>query len=265
MPESREPDRVAPPVLTARDVHVSLNGRPILHGVGIDVSPSEVVALMGGNGSGKSTLVRALVGAVPLAEGSVTLFDAPATASARARVGYVPQRMSAAGGVAATVDEVVRSGLLGHRRLRGPRDARARAKEALAVLGIEDLLWRDVSRLSGGQQQRVLVARALVRRPDLLILDEPMAGVDLQSQVAFAHALGHLKESGVAVIIVLHELGALARHIDRSVVLEGGRVIHEGAPPEDLGVHAIPGHDHEHAHADPPPPARGDIVLEGPA
>jgi len=265
VPESREPHHVPPPVLTARDVHVSLNGTRILHGVGIGVSPGEVVALMGGNGSGKSTFVRALVGAIPLAGGSVTLFDTPATASARSRVGYVPQRMSAAGGVAATVDEVVRSGLLGYRRLRGPRDARNRARQALSLLGIEDLLGRDVSRLSGGQQQRVLVARALVRQPDILILDEPMAGVDLQSQVAFAHALGHLKENGVAVIIVLHELGALTRHIDRAVVLEGGRVTREGAPPEDLGVHAIPGHDHEHAHADPPPPSRGGIVLEGPA
>lgn len=220
---------------------------------------------MGGNGSGKSTLVRALVGAVPTAAGSVTLFDAPATAAARARVGYVPQRMSATGGVAATVDEVVRSGLLGHRRLRAPRDARARARKSLSLLGIEDLLGRDVSRLSGGQQQRVLIARALVRQPDVLILDEPMAGVDLQSQVAFAHALGHLKEDGVAVIIVLHELGALARHIDRAVVLDMGRVVYEGSPPEDLGVHAVPGHEHEHAHEDPVPPTRGNIGLEGPA
>lgn len=265
MPDSPAPRGVRRPSLAARDVHVSLNGAPILRGVGIDVSPGEIVALMGGNGSGKSTFVRALVGAVPTVAGSVMLFDAPATAAARSRVGYVPQRMSAAGGVAATVDEVVRSGLLGHRRLRGPRDARARARKSLALLGIEDLLGRDVSRLSGGQQQRVLIARALVREPDVLILDEPMAGVDLQSQVAFAHALGHLKENGAAVIIVLHELGALARHIDRAVVLDMGRVTHEGSPPEDLGVHAIPGHEHEHAHEDPVPPARGDIGLEGPA
>ncbi len=265
MLESPGPHHVPQPVLSARNVHVSLNGTPILHGVDIDVSPGEVVALMGGNGSGKSTFVRALVGAVPIAGGSVTLFEAPATASARSRVGYVPQRMSAAGGVAATVDEVVRSGLLGHRRLHGPRDARSRARQSLALLGIEDLLGRDVSRLSGGQQQRVLIARALVRQPQVLILDEPMAGVDLHSQVAFAHALGHLKDDGVAVIIVLHELGALARHIDRSVVLEGGRVTHAGAPPKDMGVHAVPGHDHEHAHEDPAPPTRSGIVWEGPA
>ncbi len=252
-------------VLVARDVHVSLNGTPILHGVGIDVSPGEVVALMGGNGSGKSTLVRALVGAIPLAGGSVALFGAPATGSARSRVGYVPQRMSVGGGIAATVDEVVRSGLLGHHRLRAPRDARSRAAQALAQLDIQDLIGRDVSRLSGGQQQRVLIARALVRRPDILLLDEPMAGVDLQSQVAFAHALSHLKEDGVAIIIVLHELGALTRHIDRSVVLEGGRVTHEGAPPQDLGIHALPGHDHEHAHADPQPPTSGGVALDGPA
>lgn len=263
--DSPVPLDAPPPVLRAHNVHVSLNGSPILHAVGIEVSPGEVVALMGGNGSGKSTFVRVLVGAVALASGSVTLFGEPATASARSRVGYVPQRMSAAGGVAATVEEVVQSGLLGHRRLRGPRDARSRTRSALAQLGIEDLVGRDVTHLSGGQQQRVLIARALVRQPEILILDEPLAGVDLQSQVAFSHALGRLKENGVAVIVVLHELGALARHIDRSVVLDGGRVTYEGAPPHDLGFHALPGHDHEHAHEDPPSPPRGGIVLEGPA
>ncbi|MDN4478485.1 ATP-binding cassette domain-containing protein [Demequina sp. SYSU T00039] len=266
---------VPPSLVEARDVRVSLQGTEILHGVSLRASAGEVVALMGGNGSGKSTFVRGIVGAVPIASGAIDLFGSPAAPLTRARLGYVPQRITAAGGVSATAIEVVTSGLLGARetagrtgsRLRGlvpPHDARARARAALASMGVEDLAKRDVSRLSGGQQQRVLIARALVREPRLLILDEPMAGVDLQSQVAFAHTLGHLKEDGVGILVVLHELGALARHIDRAVVLEQGCVTYDGVPPKDLGVHALPGHDHEHPHTDPPVREGGSLGLEGP-
>ena len=255
-------------------MRVALQGTEILHGVSLSAVPGEVVALLGGNGSGKSTFVRSIVGAVPFTGGSISLFGAPASAETRASLGYVPQRVSAGGGVAATAAEVVTSGLLGSRGSRGvaarfagllrPRDAATRARDALDDVGIADLETRDVSRLSGGQQQRVLIARALVRRPRLLILDEPMAGVDLQSQVQFSHTLGHLKEDGVGIIVVLHELGALARHIDRAVVLEGGCVTFDGDPPKDLGVHALPGHDHEHPHQDPPPSGGATLGLEAP-
>jgi len=248
----------------ARDVRVSLQGTEILHGVSLSAAPGEVVAIMGGNGSGKSTFVRAIVGAIPHDQGMISIFGKDATPDARRLIGYVPQRVSAAGGVTATAHEVVASGMLGYRTLRPPRGTAERVKEALDSLSVGDLARRDVSRLSGGQQQRILIARALVRKPELLILDEPMAGVDLQSQVALAHALGHLKEDGVSIVIVLHELGALTRLIDRAVVLEHGCVTHVGEPPHDLGVHALPGHDHEHAHEDPAQSTRGTLGLEGP-
>lgn len=250
MSDSPNRSRAAGAVLDARDVCVVLHGTEILHHVSLQAHPGEVVALMGGNGSGKSTFVRALVGAHAITHGSVSLFGEPASAASRASLGYAPQRMTAAGGVAATALEVVTSGMLGKRTLRPPRHHREAALEALSTLGVDDLAHRDVTRLSGGQQQRILIARALVRKPRVLILDEPMAGVDLQSQVAFAHALGHLKEDGVAIVVVLHELGALARHIDTAVVLEDGCVTYTGEPPRDLGVHALPGHDHEHPHED---------------
>jgi len=250
--------------LDAKHIRVSLQGTEILHGVSLDAAPGEVVALMGGNGSGKSTFVRAVVGAIPHHEGTIAMFGSPSTPATRKHLGYVPQRVSAAGGVSATAYEVVASGLLGYRALRAPRDAGEQVRAALRAVSVEDLATHDVSRLSGGQKQRVLIARALVRDPRLLILDEPMAGVDLQSQVALAHALGHLKEDGVAIVIVVHELGALTRLIDRAVVLEHGCVTHEGAPPQDLGVHALPGHDHEHAHEDEAPGSRSALGLEGP-
>lgn len=257
-------DMSIPPVLEARGVRVSLGGTEILHDVSLETRPGEVVALMGGNGSGKSTFVRAIVGAIPVTHGTITIGGKPNSPAARSVLGYVPQRLTAAGGVSATVHEVVASGLLGHRQLRQPRDAKARVEEALATMDISDLANRDVSRLSGGQQQRALIARALARRPKVLILDEPMAGVDLASQVAFAHAVGHLKDEGTSMVIVLHELGALARNIDHAIVLEDGCVTHDGQPPEDLGVHALPGHDHDHPHEDPPDMPTSTIEWEGP-
>jgi zinc transport system ATP-binding protein len=260
----RASEEVRALALEARDVRVSLQGTEILHGVSLEAMRGEVVALMGGNGSGKSTFVRAMVGAIPHDSGSISIFGAESTPHSRQRIGYVPQRVSAAGGVSATAYEVVASGLLGHRALRAPRDVKTRVRHALESLSVEDLEARDVSRLSGGQQQRILIARALVREPELLILDEPMAGVDLQSQVALAHALGHLKEHGVSIVVVVHELGALTRLIDRAVVLEHGCVTHVGTPPQDLGVHALPGHDHEHAHEDPLQSSRSSLGLEGP-
>jgi zinc transport system ATP-binding protein len=250
-------------LLSASGVRVALGGNEILHGVDLAVREREAVAVMGANGSGKSTLIRALVGVLPLTAGIVSYDDRPMTPAARARVGYVPQRISAAGGVAATSLEVVTAGLLRHGRLRPPRDARRRATAALEQLGVADLAFRDVGSLSGGQQQRVLIARAMVREPRLLVLDEPMTGVDLQSQVALVHTLDHLKADGAAIIVVLHEIGPLASLIDTAVVLDHGTVSYRGAPPQDLGVHALPGHEHTHAHEDPRPPASGPVLEVG--
>ncbi|MBX9243268.1 ABC transporter ATP-binding protein [Actinotalea ferrariae] len=233
----------------ATGVHVTLGGAPIVHHVDLSVDEGEVVALLGANGSGKSTLVRALVGVVPVDRGSVELLGTPLGRSvAWDRIGYVPQRVSAATGVPATAAEVVASGTLHARRLRPPRDTGRRVTQALEQVGLGALAHRPVGQLSGGQQQRVLIARALVRRPDLLVLDEPVAGVDVPSQRAFADALTTLAAGGTTVLVVLHELGALAPLVRRAVVLRHGSVVHDGAPPSPAAGHAGPEHDHVHPH-----------------
>ncbi len=231
---------------------MALGGTPVLHGISFEVAAGETVALMGGNGSGKTTLVRAAIGAIPLTSGSIEIDGRPTSPSSRARLGYVPQRVNAAAGVSATATEIVISGLLHGRRLAPPPHAKARAIEALGAVGLADLAGRDVNAMSGGQQQRVLIARAMVRRPSLLVLDEPVAGVDLPSQEVFAGALALLKEGGTTIIVVLHEVGMLADLIDRAVVLDRGRVVHIGNPPHAHGDHALPGHDHIHPHDDDP-------------
>jgi len=239
------------PVIMLRGVTAELGSRPVLRGIDLTVRRGEVVALLGANGSGKSTAVRTVIGQVPATAGEVELFDTPRRWFRDwRRVGYVPQRTTAAGGVPATVTEVVSSGRLSRTRFgvlrRADRDA---VRHALELVGMADRARDSVDALSGGQHQRVLIARALAAEPELLIMDEPMAGVDLVSQGVLADTLRGQVARGVTVLLVLHELGPLEPLIDRAVVLRDGCVLHDGPPPRAVGQHALPGHDHVHPHA----------------
>lgn len=239
-------------VLAAHALRVQLGSATILRGVDLAVSPGEVVALLGANGSGKSTLMRALLGLVPISDGDAhvlgTSVRTQRTRVAWERVGYVPQRVTATSGMPATALEVVLSGMLHRHRFHPGRGGRARALEALDSVGLGDRSRAGLHELSGGQQQRVLIARALARRPDVLLLDEPVSGVDRPSQETFARLLADLHARGVTVLIVLHELGLIEPIIDRAVVLRHGRVVHDGALPAPAPGHE--GEDHDHVHAE---------------
>ncbi|MGW4195903.1 metal ABC transporter ATP-binding protein [Streptomyces sp. NPDC005004] len=238
-------------VLELRAIRAELGGRPVLRGVDVTVGRGEVVALLGANGSGKSTAVRTAIGQVPALSGAVELFGTPLKSfRAWSRVGYVPQRTSAAGGVPVTVTEVVSSGRLSRTRFGLFRKSdREAVRRALELVGMADRAGDSVTALSGGQHQRVLIARALAADPELLIMDEPMAGVDLASQEVLAATLREQVAGGASVLLVLHELGPLEPLIDRAVVLRHGCVLHDGPPPKAVGQHALPGHDHVHPHA----------------
>ena len=235
------------PVIEVKGLHVRLGTSHVLRGIDLTVRQGEVVALLGANGSGKSTLVRTIIGALPATAGTI-IKPEPAV------IGYVPQRVSAAGGIPSTAQEVVASGLLRPGRLRLRRGWRRQVHNALALVGLEDRCSDATNHLSGGQQQRILIARALVRQPELLILDEPVAGVDHPSQEQFAATLRALIEQGLTVLVVLHELGELAPLVTRAVVLRHGKVAYDGAPPKAVGVHADPYHQHLHPGERLPPP-----------
>ncbi|MEE6286742.1 ATP-binding cassette domain-containing protein [Georgenia sp. MJ173] len=247
---------VGPPV-QVRGLSVSYGQSRILQSVDLEVGPGEMVAILGANGSGKSTLVKALVTVAPATAGSVELFGVDVHRHHHRvpwrRVGYAPQRVGATSGTPATALEVVSSGLLDNRRLRPPRGWRDLAIQALDEVGLADRAGEAVHVFSGGQQQRVLIARAIVRRPDLLILDEPLAGIDQHSKEALAATLTGLRERGTTVLVVLHELGTLDRLLHRAIVLRHGRVVHDGAPPPPAPGHDHPDHEHIHAHSDDGP------------
>ena len=238
--------------VVATGLVVAYDGRPVLRGVDLRVHAGEVVAILGANGSGKSTLVKAVLGLLTPVTGEVRLFGTPRQRFREwRRIGYVPQRLGAASGVPATVREVVSSGRLARRGLLRPATAADREAVATALtdVGLLDRAADPVGTLSGGQQQRVLIARALACGPELLVLDEPTAGVDAASQQAFAAALAGFVGRGGSVLLVAHELGPLAPLVNRAVVVHHGEVVHDGPPPEPAGHHAEPDHDHVHPHA----------------
>ena len=248
-----------------RNGTVAIAGRPVLRGIDLTVASGEFVALLGANGSGKSTLIRALTGLRPLTSGTVSLFGVPLRSFRDwQRVGFVPQRVGAGSGVPASVREVVASGRLTRRRLLRPlsADDRAAVEEALSVVGLADRAGAGVATLSGGQQQRVLIARALAARPDLLLLDEPTAGVDVRNVQALADSLEVLSSRGATVVLVAHELGPLARLVGRSVVMREGRLVYDGAPLGDHELHG-PGFDEAHTHHHHQPGERDRTDLRG--
>jgi zinc transport system ATP-binding protein len=254
-------DGMTEPVVSLRGVRAELGSRLVLRGIDLTVRRGEVVALLGANGSGKSTAVRSVIGQVQATAGEIRLFG---TDRGRFRdwhrVGYVPQRTTAASGVPATVTEVVSAGRLSRARFGVLRKAdHAAVRRALELVGMADRAKDPVDALSGGQHQRVLIARALASEPELLIMDEPMAGVDLASQEVLAHTLREQVSQGATVLLVLHELGPLEPLIDRAVVLRDGCVVHDGPPPKAVGQHALPGHDHVHPHA----PAGAEPIRTG--
>lgn len=241
------------PIIDLRSASFGYADRPVVSQVTLRIERGEVVALLGPNGSGKSTLVRGLLGLSDQLGGQVRLFGVERERfTDKARIGYVPQRHSLSASVRATVQEVVEIGRLPHRRWWAPwahADAGV-VHESLELVGLADRAREDVSTLSGGQQRRVLIARALAARPDVLIMDEPTAGVDAASQVVLAQVLARLAERGTTMLIVTHELDALAGTVTRVLCTNSGRVDYDGPLAAYLDGHACATEPHVHHHDD---------------
>lgn len=168
---------------------------------------------MGANGSGKTTLLRAILDLIPIAHGEIEVNFK--------KVAYVPQRLPAVSGIPISVFESVSTGLLDGKFIIFSKKAqKTKVLETLRMLEIEDLATKSLAKLSGGQLRRVMIARALVSAPDLLLLDEPTAGLDHNSQIRLFDNLQELKQSGVTILLITHELGALAKLVDRAVILD---------------------------------------------
>jgi zinc transport system ATP-binding protein len=215
------------------------HGPPVLRDVDLQVERGEFVAIAGPNGGGKTTLVRVVVGLEQPTSGSVELMVR--------KVGYLPQRTQAGIDAPVTVRELVTTGRASRTRLLGPLNAadRESVQEAIDRVGLSPHADRRLTTLSGGQQQRAFIAKALAADPELLVLDEPTTGVDVEAQDAIASLLQRLRsELEMTILYVSHEFGAVERFVERIVLVRGG-IVFDGPPS------ALPGvwHDPSHAHA----------------
>jgi len=234
------------PLVRADGVTVCHGSRLVLEGVDLRIAPGEIVTLIGPNGSGKTTLVRVLLGLLRPGEGRVRRRRG-------LRIGYVPQRIHVEPTLPLTV-----GGFLG----LGVRTGRASHRAALAEVGVGHLLDEPVQYVSGGEFQRVLLARALLREPDLLVLDEPAQGVDVGGQRELYRLIARLRaERGCAVLMVSHDLHLVMAATDRVICLNG-HVCCRGEPEQVSGhpeyqrlfgpldrEFALYTHDHDSAHA----------------
>jgi len=197
---------VAQPVIEIRDLTFSYDGHPILENVNLTIEDRDFATVVGPNGGGKTTLLKLVLGLLRPSRGSVRVFGTP-PAEARPRIGYVPQHSQADQSFPARVIDVALMGRLG-RRLFGPYDDedRGAALAALGEVGLEEQARRPFADLSGGQRQRVLIARALASRPDLLLLDEPTASLDVAMEDELYGLLRRLHER-LTILLVSHDLG----------------------------------------------------------
>jgi len=230
-------NRQDPTAVRFEHAAVRLGGRTIWHDVSFNVTEGEFVAILGPNGAGKSTLIKAILGLLPLAAGTATVLGRPAGAG-NAGIGYLPQRRSFDSGTRIRGIDLVQLGLDGTRwgvPLPGPSRKRssARVAETIELVGATEYARHPIGELSGGEQQRLLIAQALVRRPKLLLLDEPLDSLDLPNQAAVAALVRRIcHEEEVAVLLVAHDINPILGYLDRVIYLAGGGAL-EG-PPEQV-------------------------------
>jgi ABC-type Mn2+/Zn2+ transport system ATPase subunit len=218
------------PALTANRVTVVLGDSTIVEDISMDVESGEIVALIGPNGAGKTTLLKAILGLLPIRAGEVRFFGKRLSdlGPDRARLGYVPQRLELDRAIPVTVEELV--------AVNTPRPyfSPQALRRALAEVDAEATAHRQVGQLSGGELQRVLLAMNLLRDPQILFLDEPATGIDIEGERLFYDILEHLRsDRGMAVLMVSHDISVVYRFASR-VVCINRRLMCQGRPGDIL-------------------------------
>jgi zinc/manganese transport system ATP-binding protein len=225
--------------ITLSGAAASRGGAPVWSGVDLSIARGEFVAVLGPNGAGKSTFLDVVLGLLPVSAGGVSVLG-EAPRGARGRIGYLPQRRSFDASTRVRGVDVVRLGLDGARwglplptaLSASSRAAAAKVDEVIELVGAAAYAERPIGTLSGGEQQRLLIAQALVRDPQMLLLDEPLDSLDLPNQSAVAALVQRIcRTQGVTVVLVAHDVNPILGYLDRVVYFAGGRGV-EGPPRE---------------------------------
>lgn len=215
-------------VISLEDVAYHYEDQQVFEHISFDVYERDFVGLIGSNGAGKTTLLRLIVGLLKPTSGQIRLFNTPIQHFKEwDRIGYVPQKNNFNPLFPATVLEVVQSGMYSRRKMfrRLTAEDKAKCVDAMKVMRVEDLAQKRIGELSGGQQQRVFLARAMVNKPELLILDEPTVGIDAETQKDFFKLLQHLHEHHeMTFIMVSHDLEMVRSWLGEDPVQSFGKL-----------------------------------------
>jgi zinc transport system ATP-binding protein len=223
------------PLVTLEDVSVTLDGNPILRSVSGELARGKIIALIGLNASGKTTLLRAILREIPCT-GTITFHCGhDHRQPSPQHVGYVPQKLRIEANLPLTVRDLFAVSMQRRPLFLGVRRALdAEFRAMLAQVGAPfELLHRPLEKISGGEQQRVLLALALKPNPELLLLDEPAAGIDFKDQESYYDLIARInRERGVTIVLVSHDLSVVHKHAHHVLCLKDGRIRCEGAPQE---------------------------------
>jgi zinc/manganese transport system ATP-binding protein len=225
------------PVVAVDGASVRLQGRTVWEGATFTVPPGSFTAVVGPNGAGKTTMLKVLLGLLPVSSGSMRVLGR-APRRGDPEIGYVPQRRTLDPDIPVRGRDLVELGIDGYRwgfRLPQRRDPQREETLDAALRDVDALHFADrrVGRLSGGEQQRLLIAQALVGRPRLLLLDEPLASLDVRNQVAIAQIVDRVvRSTGVATLVVTHDINPILGVIDQVVYIAQGRVV--AGPPAEV-------------------------------
>lgn len=261
-PRRPDPPAVGEVAVAAQGAIVEVEGRAILDGASVEVRGGEVVALVGPNGAGKSTLVGVLSGDIVPVSGAVAVGGVPLAdwsgLELALRRAVLPQQVGVT--FPFTVREVVEMGRAPWVALDGDLDGEAVIEACLARADVAHLADRTYPTLSGGERSRAALARVLAQDTGVLLLDEPTAALDLHHQEMVLRLARERAMTGVAVAVVLHDLGLAAAHADRIVVLDGGRVVVDGPPAEVLQP-ALLSAVYRHPVEVLPHPRTGELIV----
>ena len=227
------------PALTVRDLWAGYDGRPVLEAVNLQIDRGDMVGIIGPNGSGKSTLIKTVLGLVKPLRGDVSVLGSTGNPE-RHLVGYTPQTELVDWNFPVTVSDVALMGRYSRRGLfrRTTSEDREAADAALEMVKMLDLRDRLIGELSGGQRRRVLLARAMAHNPKLLLLDEPMAGLDATVQHQLLDLMDELRDNGTTVILSTHDLSCVSQRCDKAACLNH-RLIAFGKPSEVLNEQVL--------------------------
>jgi zinc transport system ATP-binding protein len=206
-------------LISIKDLSLKRDNKFILKNISLNVNKADVLVVLGSNGAGKSTLIKCLLGIIKDYSGKIST-------DVKTKYGYVPQSSNYSKSISLSGFDIVKSGLINNKKLFITKNDKENIKKVANLTGANKLLNEKFSILSGGEKQKILLTRALISNPDILVLDEPLTGIDTKSEIEFINLLEKIKDNGKTIILILHDYEPFSKILNKAIVLKSGKIVY---------------------------------------